>query len=208
MIIQILLAILLNEIDIIKEAQAGSLSAFNRLVLAYQGMAYNVAYRIMNGNQDAAADACQDALVKAYKSLDQYRGGSFKSWLLRIVTNTCYDQLRYTKRRPATSLEDLTGATDDGSGNLMSEQELPEEKVLRREVADFIQQAMAQLPEDQRIVLVLSDVQQLSYQEIADIINQPLGTVKSRLNRARRKLRDYLAEHQELLPTQYRYTSK
>lgn len=207
-IISIILSILLNEIDTIKGAQAGSLAAFNRLVMAYQGTAYNVAYRVMGGNAEAAADACQDAFIKAFKAINQYRGGSFKSWLLRIVTNTCYDQLRYTKRRPASSLEGMTEESDDGAANLVSDDEQPEDIVLQSELGEFIQQAINQLPEDQRMVLVLSDVQQFSYQEIADIIGQPLGTVKSRLNRARRKVRKYLATHQELLPSQYRHQNK
>ncbi|MDM8532204.1 sigma-70 family RNA polymerase sigma factor [Anaerolineales bacterium HSG25] len=203
MIISILLSILFNETDIIKEAQSGSLSAFNRLVMAYQTLAYNVAYRIM-GNGDAASDACQDSFVKAFKSIGQYRGGSFKSWLMRVVTNTCYDHLRYQKRRPASSLEDLTEESEDSHDKLVSEAELPEDTVLRGELGDLLQRAINNLPEDQRVVLVLSDVQKFSYQEIADMTDQRLGTIKSRLNRARRRVRDYLLAHQELLPSQYR----
>jgi RNA polymerase sigma-70 factor (ECF subfamily) len=202
-LISILLSILLNEIDIIKEAQTGSLSAFNRLVMAYQGTAYNVAYRVM-GNPEAAADSCQESFIKAYKAIGQYRGGSFKSWLLRIVTNTCYDQIRYKNRRPTSSLEDLVEESEDGHGNLVSPNELPEETMLRGELGELLQHAINQLPEDQRMVLVLSDVQQLSYQEIAEVIGQPLGTVKSRLSRARQRLRDFLTKHTELLPSQYR----
>jgi len=198
-----LLSILLNEFDTIKEAQNGSLAAFNRLVMAYQGLAYNVAYRV-SGNREAAADACQDAFLKAYKSLRQYHGGSFKSWLLRIVTNTCYDHLRYARRRPADSLEDLTDETGEDDGRWQSHDELPEEQVLRSELQDLLQQAISQLPTDQRTVLVLSDVQHMAYQEIAEIIGQPLGTVKSRLSRARRRVRDFLLAHKELLPQQYR----
>jgi RNA polymerase sigma-70 factor (ECF subfamily) len=193
----------MNEFDAIKEAQNGSLSAFNQLVMAYQGTAYNVAYRVI-GNGDAAADACQDAFLKAYKAIKQYKGGSFKSWLLRIVTNTCYDHIRYKSRRPATSLEDLTENPDDHSDKLVSQTERPEERILRGELNDLIQVGINQLPEDQRIVLVLSDVQGFSYQEVADIIDQPLGTVKSRLSRGRRRLRDFLLTQKELLPSQYR----
>jgi len=156
------------------------------------------------GNADAAADSCQDSFIKAYKAIGQYRGGSFKSWLLRIVTNTCYDQIRYKNRRPATSLEDLVEESEDGHGNLVSPNELPEEELLRGELGELLQHAINQLPEDQRLVLVLSDVQQFSYQEIADIIGQPLGTVKSRLSRARQRVRDFLMKRTELLPTQYR----
>lgn len=193
----------MDEIRIIKEAQKGSLAAFNQLIMAYQGTAYNVAYRVI-GNSEAAADACQDAFLKAYRAIRQYQGGSFKSWLLRIVTNTCYDHIRYKSRRPATSLEDLTENPDDHAETLISEEERPEDQVLRGELNDVIQMGINQLPEDQRVILVLSDVQGLAYQEIAEIIDQPLGTVKSRLSRGRQRLRDFLLTQQELLPSQYR----
>jgi RNA polymerase sigma-70 factor (ECF subfamily) len=193
----------MDEVDIIKQAQTGNLSAFNQLVMAYQGTAYNVAYRVI-GNRDAAADATQDAFLKAYKAIKQYQGGSFRSWLLRIVTNTCYDQLRYKSRRPTTSLDDLTENPDDHSDRLISQTERPEERVLRRELNQLIQIGIDTLPDDQRLVLVLSDVQGFSYQEIAEIIDQPLGTVKSRLSRGRRRLRDFLWTQQELLPNQFR----
>ena len=193
----------MDETKLIKEAQKGSLSAFNQLVMAYQGTAYNVAYRVI-GNSDAAADASQDAFLKAYKALNQYKGGSFKSWLLRIVTNTCYDQIRYKSRRPASSLEDITENPDDHNPSLISDDERPEDQVLRGELNDLLQLGINQLPEDQRIVLVLCDVQGLSYQEAADIVDQPLGTVKSRLSRGRGRLRDFLLQQKELLPGRYR----
>jgi len=193
----------MNELDTIKEAQNGSLSAFNQLVMAYQGTAYNVAYRVV-GNQEAAADACQDAFIKAYKAINQYKGGSFKSWLLRIVTNTCYDNIRYKSRRPSTSLEGMSENPTEHNTKLVSQDEPPEEHVLRGELSHLIQAGINQLPEEQRIVVVLSDVQGMAYQEIAEIIDQPLGTVKSRLSRGRRRLRDFLLKQKELLPGQYR----
>jgi len=192
----------MDETRTIQEARQGSLAAFNQLVMAYQGTAYNVAYRIF-GDGEAAADACQDAFLKAYRAIAQYRGGSFKSWLLRIVTNTCYDQLRYKSRRPANSLEEMTENPSPDSVKLVNGSERPEDRVVRDELSDLIQMGISHLPEDQRIVLVLSDVQGFAYQEIAEIIGQPLGTVKSRLSRGRRKLRDFL-QQQELLPSQYR----
>jgi RNA polymerase sigma-70 factor (ECF subfamily) len=140
--------------------------------------------------------------------MKSFRGGSFKSWLLRIVTNACYDDLRRRKRRPATSLDDLTAdeageiefdvpSTDDG----------PEILVQRHELADLLQIGITTLPDDQRLVLVLSDVQGLSYEEIAETTRTNLGTVKSRLSRARAKLREYLQAHGELLPDIYRLES-
>jgi RNA polymerase sigma-70 factor (ECF subfamily) len=197
----------MDETRVIKEAQKGSVAAFNQLVMAYQGTAYNVAYRVI-GNGDAAADACQDAFLKAYQAIKQYRGGSFKSWLLRIVTNACYDQIRYKSRRPATSLEDMVENSEDHSEKLTNGSERPEEAVLRDELNDLIQLGINHLPEDQRVVLVLSDVQGFSYQEISEIVDQPLGTIKSRLSRGRQRLRDFLLEQQELLPNQYRLNNE
>lgn len=192
----------MDEAQIIQQAQQGSIAAFNRLVMTYQGMAYNVAYRVI-GTQEGAADACQDAFLKAFKSMGQYRGGSFKSWLMRIITNTCYDQLRYKKRRPSDSLEALMENSGTEPVSMTSSAERPEDNVMRHELNDMLQQGINQLPEDQRIVLILNDVQGFSYQEISEITGQPLGTVKSRLSRARGRLRDFLRE-QELLPGQYR----
>lgn len=94
-----------NEQTLIRQALRGSLDAFNTLVLAYQdGETYSAAYRIM-GESASAADATQETFITAYRRLSTYRGGSFRAWLLRIATNTCYDELRRRKRRPASSLE-------------------------------------------------------------------------------------------------------
>ncbi|HEY4720682.1 MAG TPA: sigma-70 family RNA polymerase sigma factor, partial [Anaerolineae bacterium] len=98
----------MDENALIQSARKGDLNAFNTLVLAYQHQVYNLAYRIM-GEQAAAEDATQDTFISAYKNLKSFRGGSFKSWLLRIVTNACYDDLRRRKRRPATSLDEMMG---------------------------------------------------------------------------------------------------
>jgi RNA polymerase sigma-70 factor (ECF subfamily) len=194
----------MDEPALIRSAQKGDIDAFNRLVLAYQHQVYNLAYRIM-GEEAAAADATQEALISAYNHLKSFRGGSFTSWLLRIVTNACYDDLRKRKRRPATSLEELTG-DDNGEGGfeLPSTADGPETIVQRREMVALLQQGITTLPDDQRIVLVLSDVQGMSYEEIAEMTNSNLGTVKSRLSRARGKLREYLQLHGELLPAQFR----
>lgn len=195
-----------DEPALIAAAQRGDLPAFNQLILHYQGLAYNVAYRIV-GDPDSAADATQDAFVKAFQRLNQYRGGSFKSWLMRIVTNTCYDVLRARKRRPTSTLE--SNAEDPESDSdydprLIDDAERPDAYVLRQELAGVIQAAIGQLPADQRTTLVLADIEGLDYQEIAEATGAALGTVKSRLSRARARLRDILMAQQELLPARYR----
>jgi RNA polymerase sigma-70 factor (ECF subfamily) len=197
-----------DEQALIAAAQRGTLPAFNKIILHYQGLAYNVAYRIM-GDSDGASDATQDAFVKAYQRIGQYRGGSFKAWLLRIVTNTCYDALRARRRRPTVSLENEVEGEEsdpDYDPRLIDTAERPEAFVMRKELAGVIQVAISQLPADQRTALILSDIEGMDYQEIADAMGTALGTVKSRLSRARAKMRDLLLAHGELLPAQYRHT--
>ncbi len=192
----------MDEQALIDAARQGNLAAFNRLVLTYQGLTYNLAYRILS-NADSAEDAAQEAFIKAYRHLGQYRGGSFKAWLLRIVTNVCYDQLRHKQRRPAGSLEDLA-VDEDHAADLVDKAEEPADYALRQELSRAIQTGINQLPAEQRIVLTLSDIEGLSYEEIAVVMDTSLGTVKSRLSRARAKLRDFLLQQQELLPPRYR----
>ncbi len=196
----------MDEMRLVQAARAGELAAFNQLVLNYQGLAYNVAYRVM-GDPDAAADATQDAFIKAYKALDGLRGESFKAWLLRIVTNTCYDHLRSRQRRPAASLDEML-ADNEHTWRLAEPGERPEEYAERLELHKALQWALSQLSEDQRVVVVLSDVEGLSYEEIATTTGVQLGTVKSRLSRARSRLRELLQQRQELLPSRYRLTAE
>lgn len=196
----------MNEAALIQQAQRGDVRAFNELVLAYQTQLYNVAYRIL-GDAGAASDATQEAFISAYTHVKDFRGGSFKSWLLRTVTNACYDALRYDKRRPAASLDHLTENEDDvGDFNefIPSNDESPADVAERSDLRQFIARAALTLPPDQRATFVLSDLQGLSYEEIAEVTDTSLGTVKSRLSRARAKLRDALLQQQELLPDEYR----
>jgi RNA polymerase sigma-70 factor (ECF subfamily) len=192
----------MDEEALIASARKGDARAFNQLVLLYQGMAYNVAYRIL-GDADAAADATQDAFLSAFKAIRQFRGGSFKAWILRIVTNSCYDQLRSKQRRPADSLDDLD-VEEDHLRSLRDPSEQPDEYVERRQLNQALRAGIQRLPAEQRVVLVLSDIQGLNYQEIAAATGLSLGTVKSRLSRGRARLRDLLLEQRELLPARYR----
>ena len=193
----------MDEESLIAAAQRGQVDAFNELVLAYQQQVYNLAYRIM-GDPASAADAAQDAFISAYESIGRFRGGSFKSYLLRIVANRCYDELRRRKRRPATSFEDFGEVEEEANPALINGGERPEEYAERQEMARVIQAGIETLPPNQRVTLALADVQGLSYKEIAKTTDVSLGTVKSRLARARGKLRDYLRDQGELLPARYR----
>ncbi len=176
----------------VDEALKGNVQSFNRLVLKYQDTAYNVAYRILS-DPDEAADAVQDSFIKAFKRLGQLHGGSFKAWLLRIVTNSCYDRLRKKKRHPTVSMD---ASQEDGEPfhQWPSHAPSPEEMALRHETEQIIQRGISQLPPEQRTVLVLSDIEGLSYKEIAEVTQVPIGTVRSRLARARARMRKYLQE--------------
>lgn len=191
-----------REASIIADAQRGDLRAFEQLVTTYQAMAYSVAYHIL-GNSEAAMDATQEAFLRAFQGLSRYRGGSFKGWILRIATNCSYDQLRYQQRRPSSPIDDLV-EDEEHSSILLADDEEPEEYAERQELGQAIQRGLAELPHDQRTVLVMSDIHGLSYTEIADAMKVSVGTVKSRLSRARSKLRDYMVEHEELLPGRFR----
>jgi RNA polymerase sigma-70 factor (ECF subfamily) len=197
----------MDEATWISDARRGDLNAFNQLVLKYQGVVYNTAYRIL-GDVDGAADATQEAFISAHLALGGYRGGSFRAWLLRIVTNACYDYLRYKQRRPGSSLEAATERGAVGYDSLVATTVEPEEYALRSELSDLLQAGINSLPAEQRIILVLADVQGFSYQEIAEMTGTSLGTVKSRLSRGRAKLRDYLLLRKELLPAKYRLNDR
>jgi RNA polymerase sigma factor (sigma-70 family) len=195
----------MDEAALIQEAQKGDVSAYNRLVLHYQQAVYNVAYRIM-GEPQAAEDATQEAFISAYNALNRFRGGSFKAWLMRIATNACYDELRRRKRRPQSSLDELT-QDNESFAFLRSPEEGPEGQQQRLEIMRAIEHCLQSLPDDQRITAVLGDVEGYDYNEIAEITRVSLGTVKSRMSRARSKLRDCLQGFKELLPAAYRLSS-
>ena len=185
-------------------AQRGDVEDFNALVRLYEGRVYNLCYRML-GDPDSAADAAQDTFLSAFRNLRSFRGGSFRSWILRIATNTCYDVLRARKRRPTTSL-DIDADDEDSSSPLQiaDRGETPADFALRRELAAAIQSSLSELPDEQRAILILSDIEGLAYEEIAQITNTNIGTVKSRLSRGRARLRDLLKAG-ELLPARYRH---
>ncbi|MBT3189924.1 MAG: sigma-70 family RNA polymerase sigma factor [Anaerolineae bacterium] len=195
----------MDEPALINDAKNGDLDAFNRLVLQYQDMLYNTAYRVI-GDPVLAADATQDAFISAFRKLKSYRGGSFKAWLLRIVTNACYDELRRQKRRPTTPLEPLTenGEEMESPRWLADSAASPEKQIETFELEQAIQRCIEALPPDFRAVVVLTDIQGLNYKEAAKAIKKPLGTIKSRLARARLRLRECLQKVRELLPAAFR----
>lgn len=195
----------MNEEQLIKAAQQGDLDAFNRLVTSFQGLAFNVAYRLLS-DDSAAEDVTQDAFISAYRNLRSYRGGSFKAWLLRIVTNGSYDELRRRRRRPQTSLEPETQDGEDAPDPawLADPGEGPQELAERVELSAAIQRCLDQLEAEFRAAVVLVDVQGMDYAEAAQTMRRPIGTVKSRLARARNRLQICLQGFVELLPDRFR----
>ena len=195
----------MDEPALIHDAQRGSLDAFNTLVLHYQDTVFNTALRIL-GDEDQAADAAQEAFISAFRSITSFRGGSFKAWLMRTVTNACYDELRRKKRRPTTPLEpELDDGDEMDSPRWLADPKFtPEQAAEADEVEHAIQHCLEALPAEFRAVVVLADIQGMDYTEVAASVRVPLGTIKSRLARARLRLRECLRGFAELLPASYR----
>jgi len=195
----------MNESALIQDAQKGNLDAFNTLILHYQDSVYNTALRIL-GDEDQAADAAQEAFISAFKSITSFRGGSFKAWLMRTVTNACYDELRRQKRRPTTPLERDTeyGGEMDSPRWLADTGMTPAQKSEADELEHAIQHCLNNLPLEFKTVVIMADIQGMDYTEVATSVRVPLGTIKSRLARARLRLRECLQGFAELLPASYR----
>ena len=182
----------MEEGELIQAAKKGDLDSFNHLVERYQREVYNLALRML-GNTQGAEDATQEAFVSAFKGISRFRGGSFRAWLLRIVANACRDQLRSLRRRPTIPIEALELEPDRNAPS-------PEDYALRRELGGEVARALASLPLEQRLAVILCDIEGLSYEEIAQAMNCSLGTVRSRLSRGRARLRHHLARYVEPLP--------
>jgi RNA polymerase sigma-70 factor (ECF subfamily) len=195
----------MDEIALIQTSQHGDLDSFNTLILHYQDMVFHTALRILD-DEDLAADASQEAFISAFRSINSFRGGSFKAWLMRTVTNACYDELRRRKRRPTTPLEPDTpdGEEMDSPRWLADPNMTPAEKSEADELEHAIQHCLDALPTEFRTVIVLADIQGMDYSEVATAVHVPLGTIKSRLARARLRLRECLRSFEELLPSAFR----
>ena len=189
-----------DESRLIQRSQQGEFDAFNQLVERYQGHVYNLALRMLS-DRGLAEDAAQETFVSAFRAIGGFRGGSFRSWVLRIAANNCRDLLRSAKVRRSVSLDDLE--LTPGS-TLTSREESPEDHALRLELGREIQRGLEALSHDHRLVLALIDIQGFSYEEAARVTQTSVGTVKSRLSRARGQLRHLLRQRPELLPSRFR----
>ena len=190
----------LTDSELVGRSQRGDLGAFNMIVERYQIQVFNLVARTL-GNRVWAEDVTQEAFISAYRAIGRFRGGTLRAWLLRIASNASLDMLRVNRRRREESLDQ---SLLDTGFQVASSEESPEQQALRGELGAEIQRAIHALQADQKAVLVLVDVQGLSYGEASEVTGASLGTVKSRLNRARARVRDQLLMHGELLPDQFR----
>ncbi|MBN1266561.1 MAG: sigma-70 family RNA polymerase sigma factor [Anaerolineales bacterium] len=197
----------MDEEKLITMAKEGDLDAFNRLVLSYQNFVYSITFRMLYA-EDTAADAAQEAFILAFRKIRTHRGGSFKAWLGRIATNVCLDELRRYKRHPEDSLEETMELSEgfDASlpGPMVEGKPGPEGALEQNELAQAIENCIRLLPDEFRAVIVLVDVQGFGYNESSTILKRSVGTIKSRLARARARMRDCLQHSRELLPDAFR----
>jgi len=181
-----------QEAAVISRILAGDVNAFEELVLAYEKNVYNLALR-MTGNQEDAADMAQEAFIKAFNSLENFRGDSkFSVWLYRIVSNVCLDFLRKRNRRPTVSLSVEDDGGDDVQLDLPDESQSPDVILQQKMTREAVRRGLELLPEEHRQILLLREIQGLSYDEIAQVLGLEAGTVKSRIFRARKKLCAFL----------------
>lgn len=193
-----------DENSLVKEALLGNLDAFNHLVLTYQSLAYRSAYSL-TGDADLADDITQESFLKAFTNMNRFHGESFRAWLLKIVKNTAYDYLRRLRRHPTQSLSVQDGQGDeiDSYHWLVDPDGSVEKTVELNEDVEILYSKLAELPDIFRSVIMLVDLNDLSYAEVSEILDVPLGTVKSRLARARlqlmRRLQNELELHSKIL---------
>lgn len=187
-----------SESDLIEAAQDGDRRAFDSLVEAHYRSVYNTAYRML-GTPSAASDATQSVFVRVWEALSSFRGdATFRTWLYRITMNVCLDELRRRKNEPLSLTEDDDEREPGGERDMPDLSDEPGRTAEQRDLQRLVQEAISRLPADFRTVIVLYDLRGLSYQEISAVLEIPLGTVKSRLNRARQALREEIAPHMEL----------
>ncbi len=183
-----------NEQLLLEKAKDGDVASFEELIEGYQKKIFNLAYRII-GNYDDAADMAQEALIRIFRSIASFKEqSSFSTWIYRITTNVCLDEIRKRKNKKVISLDEEIRMEDgEMKRQFMSDDIQPDAAAEQKELRTIVSNAINSLPEDQKIVITLRDIQGLSYDEISTVLNCPAGTVKSRINRARQALKNVLS---------------
>ncbi len=190
----------MSEQEHVKRCQEGDMEAFERLVEAYEKKILNYCYRMLSNLSDAE-DATQEVFVKLYRFIGSYSGqSSFSTWLYKIASNVCLDFLRKNKRRlsDTISINQQSSEGEEFALEILDDGPSPHQSAQRHEAHQALEKALLELGEDQRRVVVLRDVMGLSYEEIATVTGMAVGTVKSRINRARQNLKKLLEEDREL----------
>jgi len=193
-----------TETALIENAQSGDMDSFNQLVMKYQDMMFRISLRILN-DEPSADDATQNAMIQAFRNIRSFRGGSFRSWLARVTVNASYDEMRRWRRQASMSFEQVNSEGDEIESLpwMMDHSAGPEDRYDSVELHEALQHCVKALNSEYRLVVVLVDVEGMSYEEVARVANIPVGTVKSRLARARMQLRKSLQSYRGLLPAAY-----
>ena len=193
-----------NEANLLSKARSGDVHAFNQLVLIHQETAYNIALRLLMGDTAQAADITQDAFIVAFQSLQKLSHDNFRAWVLRIIHNKCIDQLRTQKRHKPSSLDEVVEENESAYFLQDTQIDLPEATMIKAELMTAVQACLQNLPEEQRTIIMMCDIDGHDYATIAEAIDLSLGTVKSRMSRPGKNLQLCLQGVAELLPNRYR----
>ena len=195
--------------ELVQATSQGDLTAFNELVLKYQKQVFNLA-RLILDNQDLAEDITQDTFILAFQKIHQFRGGSFRAWLLKIATNLCYDEIRAWKRNTFQALEpiDKEGEVNESPQWIKDPQPLHQEEAEANDLREILENTLNELPYKYRIPLSLIDIQELDYREAASVMGIPVGTVKSRLARGRMQFRKILKEVDRIDPSKHKIVTE
>lgn len=193
-----------SEKSLLERAKAGEITAFEQLIESYQRKIFNIALRML-GNHDDANDLAQEVLIRIYKSIKSFKEqSSFSTWIYRITTNVCLDEIRKRKNKKTISLDEEIKLDDgDIKRQIESDEPSPEDMAEKHELKRIVNDAIAMLSDEHRVAIILRDMQGLSYEEIAEALKLPEGTVKSRINRARQSLKYILGSKRELLLDEY-----
>lgn len=184
---------------LLEKARKGDVNAFEMLIMEHERKAYNIAYRFLKNSEDAE-DITQEAFLRAFKSIKKFKGhSSFSTWLYRIINNTCIDFVRSKQNKPVDSIDKtIRYEGEELELQIPTDENDPVETVETNEISGLMQSMLDQLPDDQKMALVLRDIQGFSYQEIVDITGVGMGTVKSRINRGRMALKELIEQKGEL----------
>ncbi len=193
-----------NEKALLEKAKNGDLAAFEKLIESYQKKVYNIVYRMI-GNPDDASELTQEVFIRVFRSIRNFKEESqFSTWIYKIATNICLDELRKQKKHKVISLDEEI-KSDEGEMKRQIEDNKPQPDIIaeKNELKKTVRNAILSLPDEYRVVIIMRDIKGLSYDEIAQITKCPEGTVKSRINRARKALRTILCSKRELLNEEY-----